>query len=146
MTVARFYTAVVVAALALPLTARAQSDPAKPAAGAATANTANLAGSWSGSLDTPQGAMATVCKLTKTANGYEGTMSGPSGDMPLTDISITGDTLWASATANMGGQSIALSYSFLIRSADELVGSVGVNFGGQAMSLPLTLKRVKEEE
>jgi hypothetical protein len=144
MTVARFYTAVIVAALALPLTAHAQGDPAKPAA--AAASTVNLAGSWSGSLDTPQGAMATVCKLTKTATGYEGTMSGPSGDMPLSEISITGDTLWASATANMGGQSIALSYSFLIRSADELVGSVGVNFGGQAMSLPLTLKRVKEEE
>lgn len=78
--------------------------------------TADPVGSWSYSMETPQGGYSGVLAFTKNGAGYAGTMSanGSNGALELSNVELAGNTLTFSMTREIGGQSVVIDYELVI--------------------------------
>ncbi len=139
----------VVAALMVTLVASAyaQSDTAKtkPAGDSAklAAGAAAFLGSWTGSIEGPNGQMPVNAEFKQEGSVLVGMTSSVDGGMvAFREITIAGDTVTAATTMSAQGMSLEVWYTFM-RKDDTLNGSASASFNGQSMSFPFTLTRVK---
>ena len=116
--------------------ASAQADTTKKA----PAGPPTIEGNWSGSIETPNGGMNVLAAIKKAPGGYSGIISGLEGNVPLREITVSGDTVSFVATMSAQGQSFDVWYSFLFKEGG-LDGKLDANVGGQSMSFPLFLKK-----
>ncbi|MDA1082394.1 MAG: hypothetical protein O2973_12105 [Gemmatimonadetes bacterium] len=128
---------VLVSAVASTAVAQApDTTKSKPAAAEASA-----VGTWTGSVETPNGAMSMTAIIKKDSTTYTGVMTGETGEMELYDVTVAGEKVSAGATMNMQGTAIELWYEFVMK-GNTMSGSVSANVGGESMSFPLVLTRV----
>jgi len=78
--------------------------------GPGAAGLAQIAGTWSLTANTPQGAQTMTMTVTQTGESFTGNMSGEMGSLPVADGQITGQSVTWSITIQMGGQSMTVSF------------------------------------
>lgn len=71
---------------------------------------AQVAGAWTMTLTSPQGPLEVAMTLVQNGASFAGTMTSQVGSQEISDGQITGRNLTWSATLQMGGQSITLTY------------------------------------
>jgi hypothetical protein len=118
--------------------AGAQGDPPKP--DTAKAKPVSIAGSWYGTINTPNGNQDFTVTIKKDSSGYTGTMASPQGEVAIYDIKLDGDKVSFGASVPAGGANIDLWYSFTLKD-DTMTGQVDGSFNGQSFSLPLSLRK-----
>ncbi len=88
---------------------------------------ADVSGTWTMSLESPNGAVAASLTLKQEGDKVTGTYHGPRNEAPATGT-LNGNDLKLSAEINAGGQSIPLVITGKI-AGDKLEGSL--DFAGQ---------------
>jgi imidazolonepropionase-like amidohydrolase len=89
--------------------------PAAPRAGARGAGgpgeaAAQVGGTWSVTVNTPQGSQTLTMTLTQAAEAFTGSMAGEMGTLPIADGQISGLTVTWSVTVPLGGQSMTVEF------------------------------------
>lgn len=87
---------------------------------------ANLLGTWD--VQTEDGQYALVFTFSMEEEGLKGIFSGPSGEVPMTDIAYENNELIFTCTIDTGGGSMILDVSAKIE-GESLSGIVAVEFG-----------------
>ena len=106
---------------------------------AAPVSAAHVEGTWSGSLDTPQGAVEIAFTFVEDGAVLTGTSTGPDGAATaLTNGTIDGNNIAFDVDINMGGQAMTLAYSGEV-TGDQI--AMTIDFMG--MSLPVQLTRAE---
>ena len=83
---------------------------------AAIAADANVAGTWTVSTESPQGARESTLTLTQTGTALTGTIKGARGETPITG-SVAGNAVKLTQTLSMGGQEIKIEYAATVDGA-----------------------------
>lgn len=98
-------------------------------------------GVWNYSMETQMGATTGKITIKKEGDVYSGTIfsSRNNKEIPFTSVTVVGNELTASYTANFGGNEVQITISGPI-TGDLLDGTM--NFGGQR-SMPLKAERTK---
>jgi len=77
-----------------------------PGGGAA----AQLAGTWSVTVNSPQGSQTSTMTLTQEGSGFSGSMVNEMGTSPVADGQVSGSSVSWSITISTGGQSITVTF------------------------------------
>jgi outer membrane receptor protein involved in Fe transport len=118
---------------------------AKPVEKTVSADTAkatvDATGTWTYSMETPQGTQTGSFIITQDGETYGGTVTSmrTNQQMPFTSVTVSGNELTATYTANFGGNEIQITIKGPI-SGDELDGTMSF---GQFRTVPLKAKRTK---
>jgi len=84
---------------------------------AAPARAANVDGKWTGSLDTPMGAVPVGFNFKADGTTLTGTTTGPDGsEIAIKDGKIDGDKISFMVSIDFGGMSLDLNYSGVVKS------------------------------
>mgnify|MGYP001340036630 CR=1 FL=1 len=106
---------------------------------AAPASAAHVEGTWSGSLDTPQGGVEIAFTFVEDGAVLTGTSTGPDGAATaLTNGTIDGNNIAFDVDIDMGGQAMTLAYSGEV-TGDEIAMTIEI----MGMSLAVTLTRTE---
>lgn len=116
-----------------PLLAQTPQAPAAPAKAADTAPT--LAGKWTISLDTPQGAIDVSTTLKLDGKKIGGTLTGPTGQ----DTEVTGELADGKITFSISPEGNTFTFVGTQKDADHMTGSLTSPMG----EIPWTATRVK---
>jgi len=87
-----------------------------PAAGArggargGGAAAAQVAGTWSVTVNTPQGSQSMTMTLTQDGTAFSGTMTSEMGTLPVAEGQVSGNSAYWSITVSMGGQSMSVNF------------------------------------
>jgi hypothetical protein len=104
---------------------------------AATASAAPVDGKWTGSLDTPNGAVNVVFNFMADGAMLNGSTQGPDGsDVKIADGKVDGDNLSFTVTFDFGGMPMKLGYKGVL-SGDQI--KFTIDFMG--MPMELTVKK-----
>jgi outer membrane receptor protein involved in Fe transport len=103
--------------------------------------TVDAVGSWSYTMETPQGSQAGSFVITKEGDTYGGyaTSMRNNQQMPFTSVTVSGNELTAIYTANFGGNSIEVIIKGPI-TGDDFDGNMSF---GTFRTVPLKAKRTK---
>lgn len=106
-----------------------------------TTKTVDAVGVWNYSMETQMGPVTGKITIKKEGDVYSGTIfsSRNNRETPFTSVTVVGDVLTASYTANFGGNEVPITISGPI-TGDTFDGTM--NFGGQR-STPLKAERAK---
>lgn len=85
--------------------ARGGGAGAGPGGGAAP-----VAGTWSVTVNTPQGSQSMTMTLTQDGTAFSGTMTSEMGTLPVAEGQISGSSASWSITVPMGGQSMTVNF------------------------------------
>jgi len=111
-----------------------QSAPAK-----------GVEGSWTGSMQIPNGGeMDMAVTFKKDKDVYTGTITVMQGDRPFKSVKVDGDKVKAQAEFETPNGNIVVNYTFTLKD-DTLKGKGEADFGGQNMAFDISLKRVTEK-
>lgn len=104
---------------------------------AASAWAADIDGKWSGSMDTPNGAINLFYNLKAEGSTVTGTMTGPDGsEIKIENGKLDGDRVAFSATVNFNGMQVTIGFSGLVKGSDL---ALTMDFMG--MPFPIALKK-----
>ncbi len=78
--------------------------------GGAGAAAAQVGGTWSVTVNTPQGSQTMTMTLTQEGSGFSGSMTGEMGTLPIADGQVAGPSVSWSITVSMGGQSMTVNF------------------------------------
>jgi len=78
--------------------------------GGTGAAAAQVAGVWSVTVNSPQGAQTMTMTLTQDGTNITGSMASEMGTLPIADGQVSGRTVSWSITVPMGGQSLQVSF------------------------------------
>src|SRR5436305_10918757 len=93
---------------------------------AAPARAADVDGKWSGSLDTPMGAVNVGFKLKAEGTTLTGTTTGPDGaDIAIKNGKIDGDKISFVVSLDFGGMALDLNYTGVVK-PDQLDMTIDV--------------------
>jgi len=99
---------------------------------AAPARAADVDGKWSGSLDTPMGAVQVGFNFKADGSTLNGTTTGPDGgELPIKNGKIDGDKISFVVTIDFGGMMFDLNYTGVV-GADTT--KLTIDFMGMPMS------------
>ena len=84
-----------------------RGGPGGPGGAAATAQ---VAGTWSVTVNSPQGAQTMTMTLTQDGTGFTGSMASEMGTLAIAEGQVSGRTVSWSITVPMGGQSLQVSF------------------------------------
>jgi hypothetical protein len=99
---------------------------------AAPARAADVDGKWSGSLDTPMGAVQVGFTFKADGAALTGTTTGPDGaEVPIKNGKIDGDKISFVVTIDFGGMMFDLNYTGVV-AADT--AKLTIDFMGMPMS------------
>ena len=105
---------------------------------AASAFAADVDGKWSGSLDTPNGAVAVACAFKADGSMLNGTMSGPDGaEIKIAGGMIDSNKFTFTITIDFGGMPVMMNYAGTV-SGNSL--TLNTEFFG--MPFQINLKKV----
>ncbi|HEY3430479.1 MAG TPA: outer membrane beta-barrel family protein, partial [Cyclobacteriaceae bacterium] len=106
-----------------------------------TTKTVDAVGVWNYSMETQMGPITGKITIKKEGDVYSGTIfnSRSNRETPFTSVTVVGDVMTASYTANFGGNEVPVTISGPIN-GDTFDGTM--NFGGQR-STPLKAERAK---
>jgi hypothetical protein len=83
---------------------------------AAPARAADVDGKWTGSLDTPMGAVEVGFNLKADGTTLSGTTTGPDGsEIAIKDGKIDGDKISFLVSIDFGGMSLDLNYTGVVK-------------------------------
>lgn len=100
---------------------------------------ADVDGTWTGSLDTPNGAVAVSFTFKADGNTLTGSTRGMDGtDVPIKNGKIDGDKIAFAIDLNFGGNAFTLNYTGVV-SSDQI--KMTADFMG--MPFEFVLKRAK---
>jgi hypothetical protein len=85
--------------------ARGGGAGAGPGGGAA-----QVAGTWSVTVNAPQGAQSMTMTLTQDGTAFSGTMSSEMGTLPVAEGQLSGNSASWTITVPMGGQSMTVNF------------------------------------
>ncbi|MBZ5610225.1 MAG: hypothetical protein LAP38_18335 [Acidobacteriia bacterium] len=106
---------------------------------AATTFAAGVDGKWVGDVSTPDGsAISLTLSFKVDGDKVTGTVTGPTGDIEITDGKMTGETLEFVLNVDAGGTPLVFKCSGTLKGDDQL--SIKMN-GGAEMNLEFTAKR-----
>jgi hypothetical protein len=105
----------------------------------ATLSAADVGGKWMGDVSTPDGSAISLT-LTFKVDGDKltGTVTGPTGDIEITEGKTTGDTLSFVLSVDAGGQQLVFKVSGKLTADDQLAIKMD---GGAELNLEFTAKR-----
>jgi hypothetical protein len=107
---------------------------------AATTFAASVDGKWVGDVNTPDGSAISVTLSFKVDGAkVTGTVSGPQGDIEISDGKIDGDTLQFTLSVDAGGTPLVFSCTGKLKGDDEL--DVTMNGGTPDMNFTFAAKR-----
>jgi opacity protein-like surface antigen len=96
---------------------------------------ADIDGNWTGSIDTPNGAVEVKFSFKAEADKLTGNSTGPDGmTLQFRDGKIMGDTLSFAQDLDFGGQTMTLNYTGVL-AGSEL--KLHTEFGGQPLDFAL---------
>jgi hypothetical protein len=109
---------------------------------AAAQNSGQIAGKWTLTVETPQGAQNVEMNLKVDGQKITGSVQGPQGEQELSGTA-EGSTIKLTSTLDFGGNQFSISYSATIDN-DTMKGSIGFGGGGiPGGEIPFTGKRSK---
>jgi hypothetical protein len=101
---------------------------------------ASVDGKWVGDVNTPDGAAVSVTLSFKVdGDKVTGTLSGPQGDIEISDGKMDGDTLQFTVSVDAGGTPLVFSCTGKLKGDDEL--DVTMNGGTPDMNFTFAAKR-----
>ena|SRR5215469_4152424 len=103
---------------------------------ASAAFAADVDGKWTGSMTTPNGDVPVNFTFKADGAKLDGTTSGPTGEVKITDGKVDGSNIAFTVTFDFQGMPIVLNYKGVV-AKDEIKFTIDV-FG---MPLDLTVKR-----
>ncbi len=102
---------------------------------AAPAFAAGIDGSWTGSIDTPNGPVMVSYMFKAAGTTLTGSTTGPDGStVPIKDGTINGSSISFAIDLNFGGNTTTLKYTGTLASGEI---DLSTTFMGQAMSFTL---------
>ena len=106
---------------------------------AAPARAADVDGKWTGSLDTPMGAVNVNFNFKAEGPALNGTMSGPDGgDIALKNGKIDGDKISFVVSLDFGGMAFDLNYTGVV-AKDNIALKIDV----MGMEMAFTVKKAE---
>lgn len=104
-----------------------------------TAYAADISGTWKAAVDTPNGPLETVFQFKVDGSKLTGTAANQfSGELPIQDGKLDGDSISFLVTANFNGNDFKLNYKGKV-SGDEIKLTVEVT--GMDRTFEMTAKR-----
>ena len=101
----------------------------------ASAFAADIDGKWSGSVDTPNGAVTIGYSFKAEGAALSGSMTGPDGaEVKIADGKLDGNKLSFNVTLDFGGMPITLAYTGVVSGADL---KLTADFGGMPFEMAL---------
>lgn len=105
----------------------------------ATTYAAGVDGKWIGDVNTPDGsAISLTLNFKVDGDKVTGTITGPTGDIEITEGKMDGETLQFVLSVDAGGQQLVFKCTGKLASDDQL--KVNMN-GGAEMNLDFVAKR-----
>jgi len=102
-------------------------------------------GSWTGSMQIPNGGeMDMAVSFKKAKDVYTGTVTLMQGDRPFKSVTVDGDEVKARAEFETPNGNVVVNFTFKLKD-DILKGKGEADFGGQNMAFDINLKRVAEK-
>ena len=106
---------------------------------AAPARAADVDGKWTGSLDTPMGAVNVNFNFKAEGPALTGTMSGPDGgDIAIKNGKIDGDKISFVVSLDFGGMAFDLNYTGVVAK-----DSVALKIDIMGMEMAFTVKKAQ---
>jgi len=106
---------------------------------AAPAFAADVDGKWSGSIDTPNGAVQIGYTFKADGAALTGTTTGPDGmEVAIKNGKIDGDKISFLVSVDFGGMPLDLNYKGVV-AADQI--KLSMEFPGAPMPIELTVKK-----
>jgi hypothetical protein len=103
---------------------------------AAPARAADVDGKWSGSLETPMGAVNVTYNFKADGPALTGTQTGPDGgEIPIKNGKIDGDKISFVVSLDFGGMAFDLNYTGVVK-PDQVALTIDVM--GMPMSVTVT--------
>ena len=99
---------------------------------------ADVNGKWVGDVDTPGGQMSVTFSFKLDGDKVTGTLTGPQGDIEISDGKMDGDTLQFGFSVDAGGQQLAFKCTGKLAGDDQL--KISMNGGGD-MNFEVNAKR-----
>jgi hypothetical protein len=104
---------------------------------AASAFAADIDGKWSGSMDTPNGAINLFYNLKAEGSTVTGTMTGPDGsEVKIDNGKLDGDKVTFTATVDFNGMQVTIGFSGLVKGND-----IALTMDFMGMPFPIALKK-----
>jgi len=106
---------------------------------AATLSAADVGGKWIGDVNTPDGQTISLTFTFKLdGDKVTGTVTGPTGDIDISDGKMDGDTLQFGLSVDAGGQQLVFKCTGKLAADDQL--KITMNGGGD-MTFEVSTKR-----
>jgi len=99
---------------------------------------ADFNGKWIGDVDTPGGQMSVTFTFKVDGDKVTGTLTGPQGDIEISDGKMNGETLQFGFNVDAGGQQMAFKCTGKLAGDDQL--KINMNGGGD-MTFEVNAKR-----
>jgi hypothetical protein len=109
---------------------------------AGMAHAADISGNWSGTIDMGGNNFDIKYAFKQEGEKLTGTVTGPSGDMPLKDGKVSGDKVSFYILVDMGGNETKFASQGVIK-GDEITLTTKAEGMPDFDSPPMVLKRVK---
>ncbi|HTS48824.1 MAG TPA: hypothetical protein VMH05_12825 [Bryobacteraceae bacterium] len=106
---------------------------------AATVSAADVGGKWIGDVNTPDGQTISLTFTFKVDAGkVTGTVSGPTGDIDISDGKIDGETLQFGLSVDAGGQQMSFKCTGKLAADDQMKITMD---GGGDLNFQIDAKR-----
>jgi len=106
----------------------------------ATLCAADVSGKWAGDVSTPDGqSISLTLNLKVDGDKLTGTITGPTGDVEITEGKTTGDTLSFVLSVDAGGQQLVFKVSGKLSGDDQL--NLKMDGGAPEMNFEFIAKR-----
>jgi hypothetical protein len=104
-----------------------------------TLSAADVNGKWTGDVNTPDGqTISLTFNFKLDGDKVTGTVSGPTGDIDISDGKMDGDTLQFGLSVDAGGQQLVFKCTGKLEADDQL--KITMN-GGADMNFEVSTKR-----
>lgn len=104
-----------------------------------TLSAADVNGKWTGDVNTPDGqTISLTFNFKLDGDKVTGTVSGPTGDIDISDGKMDGETLQFGLSVDAGGQQLVFKCSGKLEADDQL--KITMN-GGSDMNFEVSTKR-----
>ena len=100
---------------------------------------ADVSGTWTGTMSFGDSQIPLTYSFKQDGAKLTGTVTGPSGDLPLAEGKVEGDKISFSVTADMNGSPAKFVSQGTVKGEEIVLTTTGGDFA----SNPMTLKRAK---